>query len=68
MTDTVLMKTGMQVLIENLDNIDAEKFISLILREPFDYTEWRKDNLFVGMTIEEISNEAMKLYNKNHGK
>jgi hypothetical protein len=68
MTDTVLMKTGMEVLIENLGNIDAEKFISLILREPFDYTEWRRDNLFVGMTIEEISNEAMKLYNKNHGK
>ncbi|MDR1400692.1 MAG: hypothetical protein LBJ41_12300 [Treponema sp.] len=64
MTDTVLMKTGMQVLIENLGNIDAEKFISLILREPFDYTEWRRNNLFVGMTIEEISNEAMKLYNK----
>jgi hypothetical protein len=68
MNDTVLMKTGMQVLIEKLGNIDAEKFISLILREPFDYTEWRKENLFVGMTIEEISSEAMKLYTQNHGK
>ena len=68
MNDTVLMKTGMQILIEKLGNIDAEKFISLILREPFDYTEWRRDNLFVGMTIEEISSEAMKLYNQNHGK
>ncbi|MDR2763029.1 MAG: hypothetical protein LBB88_10530 [Planctomycetaceae bacterium] len=67
MNDTVLMKTGMQVLIEKLGNIDAEKFISLILREPFDYTEWRKENLFVGMTIEEISSKAMKLYNQNHG-
>jgi hypothetical protein len=67
MNDTVLMKKGMQVLIERLGNIDAEKFISLILREPFDYTKWRKENLFVGMTIEEISSEAMKLYNQNHG-
>ena len=66
MNDTVLMKTGMEVLIEKLGNIDAEKFIALILREPFDYTEWRKENLFAGMTIEEISNEAMKLYNQNH--
>ena len=66
MNDVILMKTGMQVLIERLGNIDAEKFISLILREPFDYTEWRRDNLFVGMTIEEISSEAMKLYNQNH--
>jgi hypothetical protein len=68
MNDTVLMKTGMQILIEKLGNIDAEKFISLILREPFDYTEWRKENLMVGMTIEEISCEAMKLYHQNHEK
>jgi hypothetical protein len=68
MNDTVLMKAGMQVLIERLGNTDAEKFISLILREPFDYTEWRRENLFAGMTIEEISGEAMKLYNQNHGK
>jgi hypothetical protein len=68
MNDTVLMKTGMQILIEKLGNIDAEKFISIILHEPFDYTEWRKENLFIGMTIEEISSEAMKLYNQNHGK
>jgi hypothetical protein len=68
MNDTVLTKTGIQVLIEKLGNIDAEKFISLILRGPFYYTEWRKENLFAGMTIEEISSEAMKLYNQNHGK
>jgi hypothetical protein len=68
MNDAMLMKTGMQVLIERLGNINAEKFISLLLREPFDYTEWRKENLFAGTTVEEISNEAMKLYNKNHEK
>ena len=59
MTEAVLMKTGMKVLIEQLGNIDAERFISILLREPFDYTEWRKNNLCVGMTVEEISKEAM---------
>jgi len=63
MTDSVLMKTGMQVLIEELGNVHAEKFISLVLREPFDYTEWRRNNLFVGMTVEEISKNAMYLHN-----
>ena len=58
MNDSVLLKTGMQVLIEQLGNVHAEKFISLILREPFDYTEWRRDNLFAGMTVEEISKKA----------
>jgi hypothetical protein len=62
MTEAVLMKTGMKVLIERLGDIDAERFVSILLREPFDYTEWRKDNLCVGMTVEEISKEAMKIY------
>jgi len=62
MTEAVLMKTGMKVLIERLGNIDAERFVSILLREPFDYTEWRKENLCVGMTVEEISRDAMKIY------
>jgi len=62
MTDSVLMKTGMRVLIEQLGNVHAEKFISLLLREPFDYTEWRRDNLFAGMTVEDISKKAMDLH------
>ncbi|GBR76543.1 hypothetical protein NO2_1076 [Candidatus Termititenax persephonae] len=61
MNDTLLMNTGMSALIEKLGNVDAEKFISLVLREPFDYTKWRKNNLFVGMSIEDISRAAMKL-------
>jgi len=62
MTETVLMKTGMKVLIEQLGNIEAERFVSILLREPFDYTEWRKDNLCIGMTVEDISKEAMAIY------
>lgn len=63
MTEAVLMKTGMKILIEKLGNIEAERFVSVLLREPFDYTEWRKDNLCNGMTVEEVSKEAMKIYN-----
>ena len=32
---------GMTVLLEKLGMVDAERFISLIIREPFDYTKWR---------------------------
>jgi hypothetical protein len=60
------MKTGMKILIEQLGNIEAERFVSILLREPFDYTEWRKDNLCIGMTVEEISKEAMKTYNQEN--
>jgi hypothetical protein len=51
MNETVLMKTGMKILIEQLGNREAERFVSILLREPFDYTEWRKNNLCVGMTV-----------------
>ena len=44
-TDTVLRLEGMNVLIDNLGAVDAERFISLMSREPFDYTRWRQDNL-----------------------
>jgi hypothetical protein len=66
MTETVLMKTGMKILIEQLGNIEAERFVSVLLREPFDYTKWRKDNLCIGMTVEEISKEAMQIYNQEN--
>lgn len=65
MTNTVLINTGMKILIEKLGNVNAEKFISLIIGDTFDYTKWQI-NLFEGMSVEEISNEAMKLYNKTY--
>jgi hypothetical protein len=40
------MNHGMKALISSLGNVDAEKFISLVLREPFDYTKWRKTIFF----------------------
>ena len=44
-TDNVLRQEGMELLIEHLGNVDAERFVSLMIREPFDYTEWRQDHL-----------------------
>jgi hypothetical protein len=58
-TDTVLRNKGLRVLINNLGNVEAERFISLINREPFDYTEWQQ-NLFTGMSVRELSNAAMQ--------
>ena len=60
MSESVLLKTGMLALIEKLGNVEAERFISLLLREPFDYTKWRAENLFVDMSVEEINTEAEK--------
>ena len=50
----------------NLGNVEAERFIMLINREPFDYTEWQK-NLFEGMSVQELSNRAMQNYSAEKG-
>jgi len=58
-TDTIIRCEGMEALANSLGLVDAERFIMLINREPFDYTKWRA-NLFQGMTVEEISKRAME--------
>ncbi len=58
-TDTVVKNEGMKVLLENLGKVDAERFISLIIKEPFDYTKWQT-GLFEGMEIESLSKAAME--------
>lgn len=50
---------GMNVLVERLGMVEAEKFISIIHRDSFDYTEWRK-KLWPNKTVREISGEAME--------
>ncbi len=58
-TDTEVKVKGMESLIAALGEVHAEKFISLILREPFNYTEWQRD-LWNDRSVEEISQMAMK--------
>ena len=60
-TEMALRNKGMKVLVDKLGHVEAERFISLIIREPFDYTEWQKD-LFDNMSVKELSNSAMKEY------
>ncbi|MCP5498368.1 MAG: hypothetical protein H7A25_00560 [Leptospiraceae bacterium] len=58
-TDAEIKQKGFQVLFKYMDVIEAERFISLINKEKFDYTEWRQD-LFEDMSIQEIINEGRK--------
>ena len=48
----------MRLLLEGLGKVDAERFISLIIKEPFDYTKWQGE-LFSGMSVRELSRAAM---------
>jgi hypothetical protein len=43
--------------------LEAEQFIYVLLSQPFDYTKWRKKNLFVD--VAEISDAADKYCREN---
>ena len=61
----VLLDKGMRCLTNELGLVEAEHFVYLLLSEPFNYTEWRKDNLFTGMSVDEISKAADKYCKEN---
>jgi hypothetical protein len=63
LTDTTLKNEGMRILAENLGWVEAERFIALMLREPFDYTEWQR-TLYKDVPLEDFLNSAME-FRKN---
>jgi hypothetical protein len=58
--DTEIKRKGLEILAEHLGEVETERFIALIQREPFDYTRWRKE-LHGNLSVREISRKAMEL-------
>lgn len=67
LTDTEIKVRGVETLIDNMGLVEAERFIALMNRKGFDYTEWRR-KLWEGGTIEEVSSRAMAEYKRKHSK
>ena len=66
MNDTAtIMNKGMNCLLEKLGAIETEIFISHLQREPFDYTKWRQENLYMDMSLHELNQKAAQ-YAKDH--
>ena len=57
-TDTEIRTLGFRALVKAMGTLEAERFVTMLLREPFDYTEWRQ-TLWDGMDVETISRAAM---------
>jgi len=64
-TDTLLREKGMRILSENLGLLEAERFIALIIREPFDYTNWQQD-LYEDMSLEELCQKSDNFWKQTH--
>jgi len=59
LTDNEIKIRGIKALTDALGKIEAERFISLIMREPFNYTKWQRD-LWSDKSVDEISKAATK--------
>ena len=58
MSDTLLKNEGMQVLATHFGLVKAERFISLMIRDPFDYTEWQRE-LYKDVPLDVFLKNAM---------
>ena len=60
-----IMNEGMNCLLKELGVIKTEQFISVLIREQFDYTKWQQ-NLFENMGVEELNEAAAKYAEENY--
>jgi hypothetical protein len=62
-TDSEIKQKGYSALKKELGVLGMERFVSLIIKDPFDYTLWQK-NLFIEKELNDLSKEAMVLRDK----
>jgi hypothetical protein len=65
MNEAILKQSAMQHLIDKFGVVETERFISLVIKDPIDYTEWRK-NMYGDMSVRELSAKAMAYHDKVH--
>jgi len=58
-SNTVLKDEGMRILAEQLGLVEAERFIALMRREPFDYTKWRQ-GLYKDVPLDTFLRDAQR--------
>ena len=56
-TDQLIRHEGMLALRKHLGLVESERFIALVRREPFDYTEWQQ-GLWQDGTVDELFDAA----------
>jgi len=57
-SDNELTMKGMNLLKDAFGPVDAERFVYVMTRDGFDYTEWQRD-LFKGETVRSLGEKMM---------
>jgi len=60
----IVMEKGINVLLKNLGVLDTELFISTLLKEPFDYTEWSRKH-YADIDLHEFNTRAVEFEKNN---
>ncbi len=60
----VIMNDIMNTLVEKFGVMETEVFISTLIREPFDYTNWQREH-FDGFSLEELNAAAVRYCKEN---
>jgi hypothetical protein len=55
----VVMNDGINVLLKTLGVLETELFISTIIKEPFDYTEWQRKH-YANIDLHEFNIRAVQ--------
>ena len=56
-TTAVIMNDGIHCLIEKLGVVETEIFISQLIREPFDYTQWQRKR-YADVSVSDMNKKA----------
>ncbi|MDR3111203.1 MAG: hypothetical protein LBU65_16165 [Planctomycetaceae bacterium] len=55
-SDTAIKCEGMKLLRDHLGIVESERFVTLMLRDSFDYTEWQRD-LYKDVSVVDLYNK-----------
>lgn len=63
-TDSEIIHAGFESIFSSLGMVEAERFIMLIKRDKFDYTEWQR-KLWLQESVESLSVKAQQAWDNN---
>lgn len=66
MTDSELKSKCFTILAEQVGSVEMERFVMLLNRDTFDYTEWRKDNLCPNETVDSLYDKIKSYSSHRH--
>ena len=63
-TTAIIMNDGIHCLIEKLGVVETEIFISQLIREPFDYTQWQWER-YADVSVSDFNKKAVEYARNN---